>query len=620
MGHLGAVDANSDDTGSHGDARMIWTLLTPLLLASPAPAGALATVGEALPGAVVEAVEIHPEYERYALRYADGSLVPAEVARSREGYPGFCRANGLTLYARAELAEGPVPADLAPPMDALCARLAERPPTLRETVGEAPPSPARRATPLLAVALAWVLAAGWAAARGLRALPRAERAELFAVAAVGIVARLAFSPTGIWNGAGAAYEKLAFAWGTSEVCPYGDGWAALMGPLVALFGRAPDVVFGAVRVWACLAPPALWAVGRLAGGRAVALGAGLALAVLPLHVAMSGSEAMHVVVLALELVAVAAALGGAGWLAALSAGLAAHTRPEALAFAALPLLLLGARRAWGPAALLLALVGWRVATLPPSQDVVPLARYLDVHGWLRHLLPRLGAPVNEASFSVFWHAAFTPPVLWAFALAGLALAPGRVRLLAIAWWLVAEVPIAPKSFPLADAWRLQLVAQPAWLLLVGCGVAALADRIAAARGARWGAVVPWGLAALVALALPGAAPRWAHHREFAFLAEHVPTLHDDDTVWSVEGGSRAARFRDVMAAMGPARWVPAGEGGPTVIYRGLACAAPEACAPLDRCRTSPLAETRIGPPTDLDVTLPAEGVVVGLYRVEGCGP
>lgn len=609
MGHLGAGARTWMIQDAAGDVRMIWTVLVPLLHASPAPAGTLAQVGDTLPGAVVESVETHPEYERYFLRYDAGPLVPAEVTPSREGYPGFCRAHGLTLYARVELAEGGVPADLAPPMQALCARLEARPPDLREPIGEATAAPPKRTSPLLAVGALWVVAAVWAGARAARSLPWEERRELIAVALVGVLARAAWAPTGIWNGAGAAYEKLVLARGALDN-PYGDGWPSLMAPLSALFGDAPGVVFGAVRAWACLAPVAMWVVARLVGGRPVALAAGLVMAVLPLHVAMSGTEAAHVVVATLELVAVAAALGGAGWLAALSAGLAVHTRPEALAFVALPLLLLGARRAWLPGAALVALVVLRVTTMEPSQDVIALERYLDLHAWSRHLWPRLGPPTNEASFSVFWHAALTPPVLWAFALAGLALAPARLRWLALGWWLVAEVPIAPKSFPLADAWRFQLVAQPAWLLLVGAGLAGLSSR-------RWVAV---GLAGCVALWLPRAAPRWPHHREFAFLAANVPSLRPDDVVWSVEGGPRAERFRDVMDTMGPARWLPPGEGGPTVIYRGLACASPHACDALDRCRTTPLAETTLGPPTDLDVTLPPGGVKVGLYRVEGCGP
>ena len=61
-----------------------------------------------------------------------------------------------------------------------------------------------------------------------------------------------------------------------------------------------------------------------------------------------------------------------------------------------------------------------------------------------------------------------------------------MRALVAVWWALTELPVVTKVYPLADAWRLQLVSQPVWLLLVGVGaeglsrlVPGVASRVAA---------------------------------------------------------------------------------------------------------------------------------------------
>ncbi|MFZ5478778.1 MAG: hypothetical protein ACOZNI_18545, partial [Myxococcota bacterium] len=310
-------------------------VLAAVAFAGDEPRDALASTGETLPGAVVERVETHPEYHRYWLRYADGgALVPAEVTLSREGHTGQCEAHGATLYARVELAEGSPPKDVLAPVRTLCERLAGGAPAFDGPAAARGPRPEgaeevprARVYPLHAAVVAWltagILAIAGPGRRAFAALATAERRELAAVLLVSIVARLG-SPVGIFNGGGGAWEKLVLAWGADDAPPYGQGWPALMGPVLEAFGRHPDVVFATVRVWAIAAPPLLWVVARSVAGahaRVAALASGLALALLPIHLGVSASEAMHVPVLTLELVAMAAALGGAPVLAALSAGL-----------------------------------------------------------------------------------------------------------------------------------------------------------------------------------------------------------------------------------------------------------------------------------------------------------
>ena len=613
------------------------------------PVEVLAEVGDALPGAIVERVELHPEYQRYWLRHDDGGgIFPAELTRSAVGFEGLCEAHGLALYPREELGEGPRPADPLLPVRALCARLADHPVGLRARVGGDPaatlrstepvPDPASyrlQLYPLHVVVVAWLCALLVAvvgpARRAWAALGNGEHAELVGVTLLGVAVRFALSPDGIFNGGGAAYEKIVLAWAVDVDSPYGLGYPALLGPILAVFGREPRILFEVVRAWACFAPPLLWIVARLVAGgtrvpaRAAALGSGLALALLPVHVGMSATEAMHVPVLTLELLSVAAAaaaLRASGRelalvvLAALSAGLAAHTRPEAMVFAAVPaaMLLLGrVRGGWLGVALLVACVAARLP-LGAETHAADALRGATFPG------PRFGTPREASSFSVFLHAGLTPPVLWAFALAGVVFAPWRLRVLVLTWWVCTELPVLAKVLPLADAWRLQLVAQPAWLLLVGAGTAGLFGRLGA-----------WGLAACLAVVLartpPG--PDWAHQREFAFLARTVPDLGRGDTVLFEDSASRYAKFQRVMEVVGPARWVPAStwltavdSPAPSVVYLGLGCVEGDAvslCAEIRRrCRLSPLQETTLGPPADLDVHLPADGARIGLYRVSSC--
>lgn len=350
-------------------------LLGALLLASSFAAapvggeGALAGAGERVADAVVEGVETHPEYERYALRQPDGSVAIVELTT---GTGGLCDVGGLTVFPRADLSG--VPGALG--AEALCARLEERTPSLRARIGPdgarggekaggtgegggaserrpGDPPEARAAaetasagrapggkelhaprvdTPLSFVLLSLLALAAW---RG-----RPDRL-LVGVSALAFAARLALSPRGVGNGAMAGYEKLVLARGTLVSSPYGEAWGALLGPVPDW----PDGVFWANAVLASLSAGLLACITRcVAGGRA-GLFAGLALAILPTHLGVSFTETMHVSVLAFQLAAVLGALSWArsrhvadGLIAALAAGVAAHLRPDALPFLLVPVL------------------------------------------------------------------------------------------------------------------------------------------------------------------------------------------------------------------------------------------------------------------------------------------
>lgn len=266
---------------------MLW-----LSLAFAAPGeGSLAVEGERLVGATVERVEVHHEYERYWLRYAEGALIPAELTRSTPGHEGLCGAHGLDLYPRAELGEGVV-ADVTGPMRTLCERLATRPVRLEARRGEAAePGTVRvdfgdRSLPVSGGPVDFLVGALGIAMVGLlgiafrfgQKLVLAERAELALVALVAILARWGGEP-GIFNGEGAAYEKITLAWGVDQGSPYGGGFAALFGPALAVLGRAPEHLFALNSGWGALAPILLWILARQVGGRGVAFAAGLLLAV-----------------------------------------------------------------------------------------------------------------------------------------------------------------------------------------------------------------------------------------------------------------------------------------------------------------------------------------------------
>lgn len=597
-------------------------------------------MGEALPGAAVERVEIHPEYERYWLRYPDGATIPAEATRATPGAEGHCTAHDVTLYLREDLGQG-TPTDAAAPMAALCARLVEHAPTLRARGEFVPgPSPGLPPAPALprdtgrAVQLgplhALLVGVGLLAAAGLRHLGRLGAADRRALGLTVVAGALAAASAhaGIFNGAGAAYEKIVLAWGVDVDSPYGEGFGVLHGPWMALFGRDPGTLFRTQRLLAAAAPPLLWGLVRIHADRRAALAAGLGLAGLPLLLRLGATELMHLPLTSFGLLAIVAGSGfrrsGDPLLAALAlgaAGFAATVRPEATL---LPLVVAGFALGGGArgtpvlVGLLVAGTIVRLAGLAPTQDVLRPGVLLRAEGLGAALLPKLVPAAHAPAGSTFWSGGFTPPALWPFALLGVVVAPAGLRLRLFGWWLLAEAPVLTKASPLADAARLQLPVQALWMVFVGLGAARLPTP---------GLVVA---PALLGVAWFGAHPgwlRWANHAEFEVLRREVPTLGPEEVVLFDDAGPRAAKFARVMEAMGPARWVRASDwlaGGvevaPTRWWRGITTDPGVEAAVRARCPWGAGQPTHLAPASDEDLHLDPAGVDVGFWHLGPCPP
>jgi len=649
--------------------------------------GRLYAVGDPVGPARVDEIEIHSEFERYhlslALPRAGQTLPPLEVVPDRAGREGICTHGGWTVFPRWELV-GPVPEDPwhegeRPPASveeqvhaAFCARLAaappvaapaplpERPAVPPERVVQAPAAPdpaagdaARVLTPLPLLLAFLGLAM---AARGLRGLAPAERRELAGIGVLSLGLRLLQWPGAPFNGALAGYEKLAMAMGQAQVpALYGQGLSALMAPIVRLLGAHPAVVFGTDLALSAVAPLALWATLRPVGGRHTARLGGLFMAVLPLALRLSATEVMTVPLTTLALVAAAGAVASveagegalvAGAMAGLAAGLMVHVRPEGLlvlpALVALPLARRGraAFRHGGPwLGLVLGgvLVVLRLRDMPGLDPGGPLQPHLlgSPMALLGLVLPRVSdrGGLEHLALDLRW----TSPLLWV----GPVLALGRgTRRAALPWaaWLLLTLVLVAKSWPLADAMRLQLLAMPAWIALTalafGPRLAGLAPRRAAALALLGTALV----------ALP-ASTGWlflARHAEWSWLRDTVPTLPAGSVVRYDDGPHRASSMAQVLAGLAPGlRWVPASTAplqDGQLFLRGTTCLSrpslPEAssdsvCARVEAaCRLLPLdglpgATARLPARTDLDeVLLPEEvhdgQVTVGFYRLADC--
>jgi hypothetical protein len=543
-------------------------------------------VGERLGEATVARVEVHPEFERYWLHRPNATALPVEAT---PGTNGRCAAAGTVLQPRWELAD-PSPADEAALVE-LCARLAARQPAWGAAV-ETPTGGRGVLRACLVVALAAGLWTCW------RSASRWTLA-MVGVAALGV--RLAVSPRVLLNGENASYEKLLLAWEARVNALYGAGWGVLNEPAVAVFGPRAEAVWATNLVASSVAVAAIAAV----GGLPAALLAGL----LPIFLAIAGSEMMHVALLALEACAVAAALAtrrggdGAAWVATVALTvLAVGTRPEALPFAAVPLVA-SASRSWRwacAAAATAGAVAWRGSTLPRGPTAVSTDGWFQVSFWLEALTPRLEAPAAARAFALFLHGSFVSPALWGLALVGLLLAPWRLRLTLVAWWAATAVPVVGKVWPLLDAVRLQAPSLAPAVILAGLGAGALL------RLPRGRVLVGIGL-------LAAAVPRWwsldpPQAREAAWLREVVPTL--GPVTVSVDARlPRSGEFRQVMESLGPARWSGAGAG--ELVYRGLSCLHATAACPEPG---APVRTTRLGGPCDVDLRIPRGGLEIGFYR------
>ncbi|MCB9780355.1 MAG: hypothetical protein H6742_17455 [Alphaproteobacteria bacterium] len=658
--------------------------------------GALAVVGESLGDAAVVEVRSHPEFERYTVALPDGRQLPLEVTWVREGARPTCQHHALGVFPRWELLaeEGvEVQADPAgaPAAAALCARLDARGEGLvigpaaassgdgeassegeqsseggqREDRGvqlpdarQAPPHPLQWV--LVALGVALLAAIAWPVRKGL------DRRAVLDAGLVGLLAvlmRWQASPWGLQVAPDAGYERLVLAWGMFLPHPlYGDGFSSLHAALQAATDFDPDAVFALHAGLSAFAPLVLWWLAReLLADRAAAVFAGMALAVLPVALRLAASEVAHVPLATFELLAVAGAWGflsrGSPCLAlvgALAAGFAPHLRPEALPFVALPgaLLLLGAWRHRRPlpiasAVVALAVIGglvaWRMAGFPTIRDDGPVhfSDWTRPMTWLRLVMPSWRYPTEARdAYQVFLHAGLTNPLLPALALVGLVRGRRPVVVGALAWWALTLLPVFPKSWPMIDAWRLQLSAQAPLLLLGAAGVAALVRPAVRMQAAT--------LTILLTLFyLPRVREPWAGQAEWQLLREAVSELPADAIVLVPDHEKHGQVVRNVGAqlarragverpnwqAMGPFAADP--DPGPDrYAWINLTCRIEtlpgmgvandrtvNSCLQLaERCQLVPAFTTTLPTTTDVDLTLVDPPVEVGFYRIDDCRP
>lgn len=580
-----------------------------VLAASPVEvdAGLLARVGDHVDGAAVVAVLQHPEFERYTLE-RDGASLVVELALADPVHAGLCAERGLALYPRPELVTGALAgidvaswcARLGAAAEAgRIARVAGRPVAGVATPGPLPGSRAEDARPVQALA---VVAAACVVAMFAR-LPAALGAVMLA-----LVVRLWAVAPGTFNGAGAQFEKLLIALGQMRGAPYGPGYAGIVGCIATDVSSVftINLVLSSITV----------GIGYMlihgeTGSRWAAWTGALALAVAPPALALSRSEAMHVLAVAAGLAAVALAsasrrdTGRWRWFLGLGAGaaaaVAACTRPDLLlAFPAAAVFAAGPGGSVALGGLALALA-WRASVLvgngvagPADGALLRVDDYLQLSTWTHGLLPRWSADQSGGGFLAFLDVEFVCPLWWVCVLFALGArghrGPGAR---ALAWAALATLPFLPKSWPLADALRLQLFGITAACVAVGIGAGAL----------RWRGLL---LVAVGLLWVPRARLGWATHQEWAFLAETVPDLPAGTVVQASAYGHRNESFRRVMELLGPATWVSDGEAD--FVYRGIGEPPPGG---------EPFAVRRFEVRGDLDVSAPPGGVEVGLYAVRG---
>ncbi len=539
---------------------MWWVLALGYALATePAEvtAGTLGAVGDRLSSGQITRVVMHPEFERYWLVGDSGEMV-AELTRDDGVHQGLCSVAGRTLFPRPELVEGKVGRIALEP---LCGRMtagvvgAPAAAQAPEAAGQAPEAvgvvapggtvfPGRGGLAGLAV-VALLLATH---------LSRTRRILLAGSFVAGLVVRITLTTPTLFNGGDAGYEKLRVALRLTRNEGWGPAYGLWMRPAVEFFGPRPEAVFWTNLLFACAWPALVaWCVDRLVGRRE-AWAAAMVGAALPVHVAISWSEAMHVSAVTWATLALVGAVElrrgeRAGALLMATAGICAiATRADLGGLAlVLPFWLWGLPRGerWLGGAALGAIVA---VTVGVAGDGRALVQDVDLGALSALLVPRFGVPAGASGFFVWAHAGFTPWLWWALAALGLSVA--GLRREAITLVVLAAAPLVFKVSPLPDAMRLQLLAQGGLVMLVAVGLV---------RAGRWGWLV---LGCGVLLGPPLSGPAWRHREEWKFLAGVVPTLPADAVVGV---SARGEAFRDVMQALGPARWT--GGDGATHVYR-----------------------------------------------------
>lgn len=642
----------------------------------------LASVGEMVGGAEVVELVDHPEFHRVLVRLPDSRTLTIELVATDVPL-GACTHHGHALQPRWELlgVSGLGVEDQPPVVMRLCERLAASPPDLSlamlrpQTAPDAAGDPREvqgfRLRPLHGV-LGALVCAGLVGLLRFRPVlqtgrQHSARWEIGLVAALGLVLRLIL---GLWAPLWAplfGFGRFASVMGSLDpVSLYGDGFASTMTLFTAVLGASSTSILVANLVLGALVPPLACALLRILmpDRPGAALCGGVLAAMLPVHVWLSTTEVMHVSLATFELLAVVAAvlftrhdaserLGSAGLAIAsgLATVMAVHTRPEAIPFVLVPALvvLLHASRGHRGAALLAGLLvtagfGLRVAEMAfDIRDEASALRY-DLLGsprqWLALVWPDFSLHPTRSFISVAARPALTSPLLPVLAGIGLLRAPRRLGAWLAVWWLVSIVPVLPKGWPLADAYRLQLASLLPLVLLAGLGIGQaliwLEARHPGLHRWRWPALGCFALCLGPQLVLER--PDWGTLDEARHMMEETPKVPPRTTVLYDDGNPHAVSIASWgrLAAPGT-RWVGIGEAESMletmeglVAWVGTSCTEQAerdatAAVPAEACRRLKAAcslrpeSTRTVPLTgDIDRTFLGRDSVVGFFRVEDC--
>lgn len=680
----------------------MWSLASvffPLLLSGTVRASApLARTGETIGGAEVVELVDHPEYHRIIVRLDDGTDLTVELVATDTPL-GACTHHGFAVQPRWELRDQThrTVEDQPPVVQELCARLAASPPqlSLAPPAGEGVPSgrdseeeqqgigterfhepdgskaPKRR--PLHAVLGALLLAIGFAGAVVWRrqatsspGAPSAARRELLVVFVIGTAARLLLGLKGTLWSPMFGFGRLGMVLSGSEPVPrYGDGFTSTMTAITTIFGASTPTIFAANLALGAAVPPLIWFTMRvLAPERERApLAAGLLAALLPVHVWISGTEVMHVSLVTYEVLAVAAAAlflrhAPSHWLAslgfalasALASVMAAHTRPEAIPFVVVPalLLLLRAGRAHlvglglGSAVVVVGvLLRFSEMAFDPSgaASAVQYGMLLEAATWLSLFVPDVGNTANATAISVLVRPSLTSPILPLLALVGLWKAPRALAGTLAVWWVVTIVPVLPKAWPLADAYRLQAASLMPVVMLAGLGLDAAVSWVRLRRPSLPTSplVVCAALGLAVSPQLLLERPDWGTLDESRLLLRATPLLDPSSTILydSTHRHSHAVAAWGAFAAPGTS-WRPLSQytdleerSGPLLVWLGSAChdadlvrasaVSTAACARVrDACTLRPASVVTIPLTADIDRRFTVEAAEVGFYRLEDC--
>jgi hypothetical protein len=413
-----------------------------------------------------------------------------------------CAASGVDLTVDGD--PGP---DEAAVIDAACRRLVFDAPALVSKQARFVPSP----DPRLRIGMRGV-AAVWLAALAF-GFPRGRAAAAWLVAALAV--RLVAPSPWILMGVAYPYERmLVYAGLKADSALYGAGWPALLDLVRPVLGASPERLHLAHLGASALTVPLVGATAaRLTQARSAGHAAAAVACVLPHAVHLAWTEEAFVVAALLH----AAALAGLARpdsrgvaLAAASAALLAHVRPDQLPVAALLVGLLVLRRAVGPAAVAGGIVALRVLTLPHAEAPYPPEA----------LLRALAHPAGPGTTTLLLDPWVTPAWLMPAAAVGVFAGPRGARTLALPVALAAWLPYWGYGRH-TDLLRFVLPATVSFAVLAGLGVSVL---LAGLRGvvARV-ALGTVGAGGLVLAARPGGGPM-VHAVEHDLLRRHACAL------------------------------------------------------------------------------------------------